>query len=68
MYVRPLFYFIFYCTITVWFYVPHAYVQVCTAVAVEDHCLVPSLGIPAVWLGSLLALSLQCPGHLAAAI
>ena len=50
------------------FYVPHAYVQVCTAVVVDDHCLVPSLGIPAVWLGSLLALSLQCPGHLAAVI
>ena len=49
------------------FYAPHSYVQVCTAAAVEDHCLVLSFGGLAVWLSSLLKLSLQCCGHLTAA-
>ena len=66
VFVRPLV--IFYFTVIICFDVPHTYVQVCAAAAVEDHCLVLSLGITAVWLSSLLALSLWCLGHLTAAI
>ena len=47
---------------------PHSYVQVCSAATVENHCLVLSFGGLAVWLSSLLALSLWCRGHLTAAI
>ena len=41
-----------------WLYVavycaPHSYVQVCAGAAVEEHCLVLCLGVPAVWLGFL---------------
>ena len=43
---------------------PHFYVQICAAASVEDHCLVLSFGRLAVWLSSLLALSLRCRGHL----
>ena len=64
VFVRPLVY--FYFTVLICFDVPHAYVQVCTAA--EDHCLVLTLGVPAVWLSSLLALSLRCPRHLTVAI
>ena len=64
--VRPLIYFIFYCTIM--FLCSSLLCTGLHSVAVEDYCLVLSLGIPAVWLGSLLVLSLQRPGHLAAAI
>ena len=58
----------FYFIVLLCFNVSHAYVQVCAADAVDDHCLVPSLGIPTVWLCSLLALSLWCLGDLTAAI
>ena len=56
--------FLFYCTNM--FDVPHTYVQVYAAA--EDHCLALSLGVLAVWLSSLLALSLQCLGLLTVAI
>ena len=58
MFVRPL---VYSFLVLMCFDVPHACVQVCAAAAVEDHCLVLSLGIPAVWLSSLLALSLRTP-------
>ena len=60
VFVCPLVY--FYFIVLVCFDVLHAYVQVCAAA--EDHCLVLSLGMPSVWLSSLLALSLRCLGHL----
>ena len=46
----------------------HSFVQACVAVAAEDHRLVLSLGIPAVWLSFLAALSLLCLEHLTVAI
>ena len=33
--------------------VPYSSVQACAAAAVEDHCMVQSLGVYAVWLSSL---------------
>ena len=65
------FFFIFLCLSSIIvgniFCAPHSYVQICAAAVVEDYCLVLSFGGLAVWLSSLLALSLRCCGHLTAA-
>ena len=45
VFVHPLVSFLFYCAVLICFVVPQAYVQVCTATAIEDQLLVLSLGI-----------------------
>ena len=59
--------FLCYFIVIICFVVLYAYIQICAASAVEDLHLVLSFGGLAVWLSSLLALSLRCRGYLSAA-
>ena len=63
-----LFFLCFFFMVVLWFVPLDAYVQIYSASVSEDHRLVVSFGGLAVSLSSLLALSLQCRGHLTAAI